>query len=510
MTKKKLNAVIALSLLVLYIICACLSFSNCHSLSAKDFVYNSEAYIDSVSSYIKDIRFNDAPYICNNLKELENSLTSSNPMYPSFYGVFDKDGNVVFKNDAMVYSQQLEFVFVDMTDELIEQYDNFKNKYGTYPELYEMDYTVEEDKIVPIELHFSVVNSVVGTLVLNDKKPTHKLVETADFAIEFYFNMGYEYNDENKRIYNGLKEMYLNGNVLNILDFDDSFGDIEFYKGNDEMYQYIEFSLYDEETYYFVVHTKHNLFYDTLVSSAFKNSLVNQTVLFSIVAVILFIALNMIYNKNERLNQSRQAFTSAAAHELKTPITVINNQCECLLENVNPEKNSEYVSNIYRQNRHMSALVNSLLQYNRIDSSRLEKTKFNIKTVCLEELEKYQSLMERKNLSVDISKLTDAPVTADEKLIRLVVDNFISNAVKYTENGKRIIISSKFNRLSVFNEGGHIDDENAWEVFSRSVDSKDEQSSGMGLAICKKILDAHNFNCGYKNKTDGVEFYFDI
>lgn len=515
MTKRKLNAVIALSLLVLYNICAGLSFSNCHSLAAKDFVYNSEAYTDSLLSYIEEIS-SDGRYKCENLKNLENCLAVSGlPMYPSFYGVFDKEGNAVFKNGAMVFSQQLGYVFVDMTDELIEQYENIKNKCGGYPRLYEMDYTVEEDKIVPIELHFSFDNSFVGTLVLNDKTPTKKLVETSDSLIEFYFNMGYEYNNVNKRIYNELKDKYLNGNVKNTTEewelSDENGGGG--YQGADEATYSLVFTFDNEEYYYFVVHTKHNLFYDTLISSAFKNSIVNQTILFSIVAVALFIVLNITYDKNKRLNQARQTFTSAAAHELKTPITIISNQCECLLEEVNPEKNNEYVSNIYRQNRHISALVNNLLQYNRIDSAKLEKTKFSLKSICLEELKKYELLIECKALSIDISRLSDVQISADEKLIRLVIDNYISNAVKYTPKGKAIVIACDKNKFSVYNEGSHIqksDKYKIWEVFSRSTDNEAIESSGMGLAISKKILESHKLGYGFENTENGVEFYFQI
>ena len=160
----------------------------------------------------------------------------------------------------------------------------------------------------------------------------------------------------------------------------------------------------------------------------------------------------------------------------------------------------------------MSSLVGNLLQYNRIDFGKIQKTKFDFKIVCLEELEKYESLIENKNLSIDTSEIYDDEMTADEKLIRLVVDNYISNAVKYTPNGKNLKVSyDKYKGFIVFNEGSHIDeaDKNKiWEVFNRSVGDEVIESSGMGLAVCKKILDAHKFKYGFNNLATGVEFYF--
>lgn len=229
-------------------------------------------------------------------------------------------------------------------------------------------------------------------------------------------------------------------------------------------------------------------------------------------SIILSLVACKIFNKQKELNNARQAFTSGAAHELKTPITIINNQCECLIKKVSPEKNDEYISAIYRQNKHMANLVGKLLQYNRITKDTLNKTKFDIKELVEEEIEKYKLLADEHDVNID-TDLKRKTINADRDLIALVVDNFISNAIKNTNSGDKIRISFSADRLSVFNEGKPIDDETGskiWEVFTRSTDNDVIESHGMGLATCKKILDLHKFKYGYINKLAGVEFYFEV
>ena len=509
MNKKRMNCIITLSLAVLYVICAGLSFNICYSKEGRDFENASMNYVNLLLDNINNIIYSDGG--AQNLDELQEQLaTAYTEFYPSYYGVYDEHGKLVFKNSSYIQSDDIGFIPVDANDEVTEQYLLFDKELTSYPVIDKFCYVTENNKILPTKLYFvsadeSIDKNASKVIVLSNKKSTGEYISKTDF-LGFTSNISYNYNKVNKKIKNDLIDLYSNKNV-SVSDIENTGG----YNGCDEAKYTSTFEL-DGKKYYFIVHVKHSLFYDTLISQTFKNSIYNQTFLFLIVAVVLFVTLNKMFDKNEKLNQARQAFTSAAAHELKTPITIINNQCECLMENVAPEKQQEYISNIYRQNRHMSSLVGNLLQYNRIDFGKIQKTKFDFKIVCLEELEKYESLIENKNLSIDTSEIYDDEMTADEKLIRLVVDNYISNAIKYTPNGKNLKISyDKYKGFIVFNEGSHIDeaDKNKiWEVFNRSVGDEVIESSGMGLAVCKKILDAHKFKYGFNNLATGVEFYF--
>ena len=93
--------------------------------------------------------------------------------------------------------------------------------------------------------------------------------------------------------------------------------------------------------------------------------------------------------------------TSAVAHELKTPLAVIQNQCECILENVAPEKNMDYTRSVYNETKQMNRLIVSFLQYNRLQKiQHLEKVKCDMREIVQEEIEKYEDLFEQPVLNV--------------------------------------------------------------------------------------------------------------
>ncbi|MBR0541984.1 MAG: ATP-binding protein [Clostridia bacterium] len=103
---------------------------------------------------------------------------------------------------------------------------------------------------------------------------------------------------------------------------------------------------------------------------------------------------------------------------------------------------------------------------------------------------------------------------ANAELIALVIDNYLSNAVKNTEAGNIIEVRLNTLGLTVFNEGKPIDEKegrNLWDVFYKEDKARTkngDNSTGMGLAICKQILMLHKFQYGYKNMPGGVEFFF--
>lgn len=219
--------------------------------------------------------------------------------------------------------------------------------------------------------------------------------------------------------------------------------------------------------------------------------------------------------KKRNLNLARQAFISAAAHELKTPISIIENQCEFIMENVAPEKNAEYINSIYEESLRMNKLVATLLNYTRLASAdSVEKHKLSLSEIANEEVKKYIPFAEQKGVTLLSDIAENITVKANAELIALVIDNYLSNAVKNTEAGNIIEVRLNTLGLTVFNEGKPIDEKegrNLWDVFYKEDKARTkngDNSTGMGLAICKQILMLHKFQYGYKNMPDGVEFFF--
>jgi signal transduction histidine kinase len=167
----------------------------------------------------------------------------------------------------------------------------------------------------------------------------------------------------------------------------------------------------------------------------------------------------------------------------------------------------------------MNKLVATLLQYNRLaNATKIEKTPCQIENIIQSEIEKYSSLLQCNNIELLVNVKPYKKVNMNENLISLVVDNFLSNAIKHT-NGKITIAGTEEKggyKVSVANEGENIKKEyekNLWDVFYRTDEARtknDNNSTGMGLAICKQILQLHKFKFGFNNLQNGVEFYFII
>lgn len=231
--------------------------------------------------------------------------------------------------------------------------------------------------------------------------------------------------------------------------------------------------------------------------------------------VFLARAILSYLEKKRNLNLARQAFISAAAHELKTPISIIENQCEFIMENVAPEKNAEYINSIYEESLRMNKLVATLLNYTRLASAdSVEKHKVSLSEIANEEVKKYIPFAEQKGVTLLSDIAENITVKANAELIALVIDNYLSNAVKNTEAGNKIEVRLNTLGLTVFNEGKPIDEKegrNLWDVFYKEDKARTkngDNSTGMGLAICKQILMLHKFQYGYKNMPGGVEFFF--
>ena len=269
-------------------------------------------------------------------------------------------------------------------------------------------------------------------------------------------------------------------------------------------------------TMYFLA--EYSEFEEVLQSEVFRNAIKVQSMLLVFLGVVILLITNYLYKKNEKLEISRQMFTSAVAHELKTPVAIIQNQCECILEDIAPEKNKEYVKSVYDEATVMNRMIMAFLQYSRLQTmTQIEKEKCNLRNIVNGELQKYEDLIEAAGLVLDIELDEEACVVANKELLAVVVGNYLSNAYKYTAEGKcvKVVLRQDDKKVyfEVFNEGGYIDAESEnyiWDVLGRQDKARNRKlgSSGMGLPICQKILELHGFEFGYENVENGVKFWF--
>ena len=267
----------------------------------------------------------------------------------------------------------------------------------------------------------------------------------------------------------------------------------------------------------FLIGPAYNEYYEAFTDEHFVGSMILQGILFAIAYLIALRVATKIYRKSEQMTRSQRAFTSAAAHELKTPLAVIQNQCECVMENVAPEKNENYIKSVYDEAVRMNGIVTSFLQYNRlVNTEKLQREKCDLTEIILTETEKYKTFAETSGAELQVKVSADkCEINCNRDLISMAVDNFLSNAIKYATAEKRVVVQLVAKRVSVFNtcDGISLDmQKDLWNLLSRGskARTKDGNSSGMGLPICAEIFKAHGYEYGCRNVKDGVEFYFRI
>ena len=222
----------------------------------------------------------------------------------------------------------------------------------------------------------------------------------------------------------------------------------------------------------------------------------------------------------ENASKRERQFSSDVSHELRTPISVIMAESEYgakYTDSVEDAKESFDV--IERQSKRMTSMINQILELSRLDS-RLEVPKQEVK---LSEkikhiLEDYKILFDNKNIKLSITIEEDISIYANEALIMRMIDNLLSNALKYAETEVTVCLAKR-NRiiLEVADDGIGISDNEKkliWDRFykvDKSRTTTEDNSSGLGLSITKKILELHDGRIAVlDNKPKGTRFVVNL
>ena len=216
------------------------------------------------------------------------------------------------------------------------------------------------------------------------------------------------------------------------------------------------------------------------------------------------------YAKNAE--ESRRAMTSAIAHELKTPIAVMSSYAQALQEHIDESKQDHYLGVIREEADKMDRMVLELLDLSRLEAGRykLRRQDFNLTELVREILKPLEPEIAEKHL--DISwQIGEEKVNGDRYRFGQVVENYLTNAIRHTPQGGKIILRIGMNHetFSVENQGEHIPQENikkVWETFWQGDAARNTRGSGLGLAICRTIMTLHGGSCKVENTGMGVRF----
>jgi PAS domain S-box-containing protein len=205
------------------------------------------------------------------------------------------------------------------------------------------------------------------------------------------------------------------------------------------------------------------------------------------------------------LDRLKDEFLALVSHELRTPLTSIRGYLEFLLEEadgLSPEQ-SRFLSVVDRNAERLQHLVNDLLFVAQVDAGRLtiQHAKVDLPALADEAVEAARVVAAAKQIDLRLEAEAMEPIVGDRARVAQLLDNFISNAIKFTPEGGRVTVRAwtEGDRafVSVADSGIGIAEQEQERLFERfyrasSATERAIPGTGLGLAIAKAIVDAHN------------------
>lgn len=211
----------------------------------------------------------------------------------------------------------------------------------------------------------------------------------------------------------------------------------------------------------------------------------------------LAITINELLGRIENSVQQQKQFTADASHEIRTPLSAIRGNLEVLLrKHREPVQYEEKIKEVIGQTDRLSQLLDQLLQLARLEAGIAKKEDISLTDIVQETTAKWAKQIAEKKIILHTTIPEDAVVTADHFFLAMMIENLISNAIKYSPVSGNIFCSwdKTTNSLSIINEGTGIARDQIPYIFNRFYRTDESRSSqipgsGLGLAIVKKLSD---------------------
>ena len=231
-------------------------------------------------------------------------------------------------------------------------------------------------------------------------------------------------------------------------------------------------------------------------------------------------------SKSKNFEKMREDFIGNVSHELRTPISVIKANAETLIENklIKDDENAKlFTEAIFSQSERMTVIVNDLLKISSMEAGEypISIESINSFSIAKNLIKEFKPNLDKKKLIVQNNLNKNTKVMADKAALKLILTNFLSNAIKHSPKKAFINLaessSSKgFVRLSVSDEGKGVPKKYKERVFERFYRIDKGRSSktggtGLGLSISKNLALMMGYSVGVEaNEPKGATFFIDI
>ncbi|MFK4469400.1 ATP-binding protein [Bacillus sp. RC252] len=222
--------------------------------------------------------------------------------------------------------------------------------------------------------------------------------------------------------------------------------------------------------------------------------------------------------KEKQLEQTRKDFIAGVSHELKTPLSVMQVSASMLQDVFAPEMNQYYWEALEKEIEKMNILIDEMLNLAKYESGtyQIQMEQVSIGDLIQQAEKDLHTQIDEKSLQIKMN-IDDVRVKGKANLLEQVITNLFTNAIRYTDSRRMIVIEVIEEEHGVYigfeNKGSHIAEENIekiWDQFYRVDKSRKRVcgGTGLGLSIVKNIFELHAAEYGVTNTEDGVLFYF--
>lgn len=223
------------------------------------------------------------------------------------------------------------------------------------------------------------------------------------------------------------------------------------------------------------------------------------------------IELNEALDKERQLNEIKSRFVSMASHEFRTPLSTVLSSASLLSKYVtteDQEKRNKHINRIKESVKHLNDILEDFLSLGKLDEGKVTThfSVFDIHELVIETTEEMKGLL-NPDQHIIFNHEGQMEVFSDKKLLKNILINLITNAIKFSNEGTKIEINSRISDgtavISVTDEGIGISKEDQLHLFSsffRGTNAVNIQGTGLGLHIVKRYIDLLNGKAGIKSE----------
>ncbi|MBE6815601.1 MAG: HAMP domain-containing histidine kinase [Ruminococcaceae bacterium] len=236
---------------------------------------------------------------------------------------------------------------------------------------------------------------------------------------------------------------------------------------------------------------------------------------------IMFRDFNTMVAELNSIESLKDDFISNVSHEIKTPLSIINNYTTALKDKDLPEKiREEYIETVIESTDKLSDLVTNILRLSKIENRKIlpEKREYDLCRQLSDCLLSFENVWEEKGIELVVQMEDRVVVNETFAFLDIIWHNLLSNAFKFTEKGGKVSLiqtsTDEFIEVRIKDTGCGIDEETKAHIFDKFYQgdtSHAEEGNGLGLALVQKIAERNGYEITIESEVNkGTEFIVKI